>query len=178
MNARLIAVLACSVACASAEAQSPLVPIPFRTYVAINPLGIPFDIVSGEFETAIAPGITVGGLASYTSVDDDRFTTFDAKVRYYPGEVVLQGFSLGASLGHTRYAHAENAPSGEVIHPEASFPTLGLLVDYNWMLGARRRFIIGTGVSAKRVLASAEDRARVDIGRAYGTARFVIGIAF
>src|SRR4051812_34761250 len=101
---RLSAVFACIVVGTSTPAESQLIPIPFRTYVAINPLGIPFDIASAEFETAIASGITIGGLASYTSIDDDRYTTFDLKIRYYPGEVVLRGFSLGASIGHTHFS--------------------------------------------------------------------------
>ena len=178
MRFRLGAVLAAMVIGASTQAQSQLIPIPFRTYVAINPLGIPFDIASAEFETAIASGITLGGLASYTSIDDDRWTTFDAKVRYYPGEVVLRGFSLGASIGHTHFTTTQFTTPNIETHPTADFATLGLLVDYNWMLGARHRFIIGTGVGAKRVLADATVRDRVGIDKAYGTARFVIGIAF
>ena len=178
MRLRLSAVLAAIVLGVSTQAQSQLIPIPFRTYVAVNPLGIPFDIASAEFETGIASGFTVGALASYTSLDDDRFTTFDAKVRYYPGEVVLRGFSLGMSIGRTHLSTTQfSAPNIET-HPTADYATLGLLVDYNWMLGARHRFIIGTGVGAKRVLADAAVRDRVDIDKAYGTARFVIGIAF
>src|SRR5205823_9451322 len=88
------------VTAAGVRAQSPA-RIPYLTYIAVNPLGIPFDIASAEFETALASGITVGALGSYTSLGDDRYTTFDAKVRYYPGEVVLDGFSLGASVGRT-----------------------------------------------------------------------------
>jgi hypothetical protein len=175
---RLSAVLAALVVGASTQAQSQLIPIPFRTYVAINPLGIPFDIASAEFETAIASGFTVGGLASYTSIDDDRWTTFDAKVRYYPGEVVLRGFSLGASIGHTHFSTTQFSGQSIETHPTADFATLGLLVDYNWMLGARHRFILGTGLGAKRVLADEAVRERVNIDKAYVTARFVIGIAF
>jgi hypothetical protein len=51
-------------------------------------------------------------------------------------------------------------------------------VDYNWTQGPSQRFVIGTGVGAKRVLASAEERDKVGLDRAYVTARFVIGLLF
>ena len=172
VRVRLIALLAGSLVAANVEAQNPeRIPIPYRTYVAINPLGIPFDIASLEVETAVAPGITVGGLASYTSLDRDRYTTFDAKVRYYPGEIVLRGFSVGASVGHTRFTTTD-------IPGALNYPTIGLLVDYNFMLGAAGRFVVGTGFGAKRVLASAEDRDPFGVDRATITARFVLGLAF
>jgi hypothetical protein len=53
-----------------------------------------------------------------------------------------------------------------------------VITDYNWMLGTERRFIVGTGLGAKRILASREARDRVDISRAYVTARFIVGLAF
>lgn len=172
MRFRLLSLLALSFVAMNAQAQSPArIPIPYRTYVAINPLGIPFDIASLEVESAVAPGITVGGLASYTSLDRDRYTTFDAKVHYYPGEIVLRGFSIGASVGHTRFT------TGDV--PGAlSYPTIGLLVDYNFMLGAAGRFVVGTGFGAKRVMASADEREPFNVDRATFTARFVLGLAF
>lgn len=166
----------------TAAAQAPqgtLIPIPYRTYIGINPLGIAFDIASIEIENAIAPGITLGGLGSYTDVSDSRFTTFDLKVRYYPGEVVLRGFSLGGSVGYTRFSNIpDNTPATGPVRQSLDAPTVGIIADYNWMLGVRRRFVLGTGVGAKRVLASSEDRTRVGIDRAYFTARFIVGIAF
>jgi len=174
---RVIAVLCAIVAGVSKPAHSQLIPIELRSYVAVNPLGIPFDIASAEFETALASGVTVGGLASYTALQDDRYRTFDGKLRYYPGEVVLRGFSLGASLGYTHFSTTETL-GGVETNPTANYATLGLLVDYNFMLGARHRFILGTGVGAKRVFADTRTRDPVHLDKAYGTARFVIGIAF
>src|SRR4051812_9745354 len=70
-----------------------LVRIPYTSYIGLNPLIIPFDMGAGEFETGIAQGTTIGANVSYLDVDDDRFTSADLKIRYYPGEVVLRGFS-------------------------------------------------------------------------------------
>ena len=161
------------------HAQSSLVPIPNLTYIGINPLGIPFDIGSIELESAVAPGVTLGGLASYTDLDSNRFTSFDFKVRYYPGDIVLKGFSAGLSVGYLRYSNVVKDPITDVDERQAlSAPTIGVLADYNWMLGRSQRFIVGTGVGAKRVLASSTERKRVDISRAYPTVRFIVGFAF
>jgi hypothetical protein len=173
----LLALVVAGFVPALAQAQSPArVPIPYLTYVAINPLGIPFDIGSVEFETALASGITVGGLGSYADIDEKRYTTFDAKVRYYPGEVVLAGFSVGLSVGRTHVAGPRSFP--DLPRPTLDFGTIGILVDYNWLLGQRQRFLVGAGAGAKRVLAGSEARERVDLTRAYPTARFVVGLAF
>jgi hypothetical protein len=151
------------------------IPIPFRTYVAFDPLLVPFDIGSFELETGIAPGVTLGGVASYTNLDHDRYSSFDFNLRYYPGEVVLRGFSAGLTGGFLRFT---NRPGGADTPQSVDAPTVGVRVDYNWMLGVNRRFLVGTGVGAKRVLASASERQAAGLGRAYGTVRFVIGYAF
>jgi hypothetical protein len=176
VRVRLIAVAIVTAAAASSVgAQGPsLVPIPYRTYIAVNPLGIPFDVASAEMETGVAQGVTVGGQVSYTSLGDDRYSTVDAKVRYYPSEVVLRGFSLGVSGGRTRFTTRSN----DVTRKSLDFGTIGLLLDYNWMLGVRHRFIVGTGLGAKRVLANSDDREAAGIDHAYVTARFVVGLAF
>ena len=86
------------------------IPIPFRTYVAFNPLLVPFDIGSVEMETGVAQGVTLGGVGSYTNVDKQRYSSFDLDVRYYPGEVVLRGFSIGLSGGFLRYTNHVGTP--------------------------------------------------------------------
>ncbi len=160
-----------------ARAQSSRIPIPYRTYVAVNPLGIPFNIAAAEIESAIASGITLGGAASYTAIAHDRYTTFDAKIRYYPSEVVLQGLSIGASVGHSRYSTLVGSPTGDV-RSGLDYNTLGLIVDYNYLLGARKRFLLGTGLGAKRVIGNSDDRERLGLDNPLVTVRFVVGLAF
>lgn len=160
-----------------AGGQSARIRIPYRTYVAVNPLGIPFNIASAEVESAVASGITLGGAASYTAIRHDRYTTFDVKFRYYPSEVVLQGFSIGASVGHSRFSTLIGAPGGD-IRSGLDYNTIGLLVDYNALLGARRRFVVGTGLGAKRILGSDDGRERLGLDQPVMTVRFVVGLAF
>lgn len=160
----------------------------YRGVVGLNPLGIPFDIFSVEAEGAVAPGVTIGGAASYFGPgdDDDRFTSGDFKVRYYPGETALDGFSVGLGLGVTRRSGSDftepclQQPDGSCDFPRknASGPTLSILTDYNFLLGPRRRFFVGTGVGAKRWLVSQDVRESVDAERAWVFARFLLGMAF
>lgn len=155
-------------------AQSPTrVPIPYTSYVAINPLGIPFDIASIELESGVANGITIGGVASYTALGDDRYTSVDFKGRYYPSEVVLDGLSFGVSLGRTHFTTPV-----DTVRRAKDYGTLGLLVDYNWLLGARKRFIVGSGIGLKRVLLGSKEREPFGIDQPTFTARFVLGLAF
>jgi hypothetical protein len=155
-----------------------LVRIPSQTYIAVNPLGVVGDIGTVELETGVVQGITVGGVASYIDVDDDRFTTFDFKVRYYPAEVVLRSWSIGGTAGFTRFSNLVEQPEGGKTRQNLSAPTIGLVVDHNWLTGRGEHFLIGTGIGAKRVLASKAERDRTDIDRAIVTVRLVIGYAF
>jgi hypothetical protein len=158
--------------------------IPSQTYIAVNPIGVVGDIGTAEIETGVVQGITVGGVASYIDIDDRRWTTFDFKVRYYPAEVVLRDWSIGATFGFTRFSNlvdndqTDVAGAPDKIRRSMTAPTLGLEVDKNWLVGRGDHFLIGTGVGAKRVLASKSDRDKVDIDRAIFTARLVLGYAF
>ncbi|MEO9037342.1 MAG: hypothetical protein ABI442_17720 [Gemmatimonadaceae bacterium] len=147
--------------------------IPTRTVIGINPLGLPADIGTIEIESAVAQGITLGATGSYIDVSDTRFTTLEFKLRYYPGDVVLRGLSVGATAGSTRFSNIVNDNRETLVAP-----TLGLIVDYNWLLGRSEHFLIGTGVGTKRVLASDEARARANVDRAVFTARLIVGVAF
>jgi hypothetical protein len=185
-----VASLAASFFAPAAAAQDPGAPIyqtPFRAIVGLNPLGIPFDIGAFEVEGVILPGITLGAAASYSALGDDdgdgegdpRFASGDVKVRYYPGEVALRGFSVGLALGLTRYSENRFTGTPGLLQREAmTAPTISVLADYNFLLGARQRFVVGTGIGAKRLLASEEDRDRTGAPRAYPFVRFVLGIAF
>ena len=158
----------------------------YRGVIGFNPLGIPFDIFSVEAEGAVAPGVTAAGAVSYFAPDEDRFTSADAKLRYYPGETALDGFSVGLGLGITQRAGPDYReqcipdPTGGCDVPRNSVtgPTISVLADYNFLLGERRRFLVGTGIGAKRWMVSRDARESVDAERAWVFARFLVGLAF
>src|SRR5262249_7126908 len=156
-----------------ALAQRARVPIPTPTYIGFNPLGVPANVFTLELENAVSSGITIGAVGSYIDFDNHRFTTADFKLRYYPSEVVLRSFAIGVSAGVTRYSKPVLG-----VRQSLSAPTAGILVDYNWLLGRSERFIIGTGVGVKRILASQDERKRADVDYATATTRLILGFAF
>lgn len=161
----------------SAQGATAPVRLPSQTYIAVNPVGVVGNVGTVELESGIVQGVTLGGVASYIDIDHDRYTTFDFKVRYYPAEVVLRDWSIGATVGGTRFSKLVDTDLGKV-RESVTAPTLGLIVDKNWLTGRGEHFLIGTGVGAKRVLASKDDRDRVNINQAIFTARLVLGYAF
>lgn len=158
---------------AAAQAQRARVPIPTQTYIGFNPLGVPANIFTVEMENAVSSGISLGVVGSYIDVNHDRYATADFKARYYPTEVVLRGFAVGISAGVTRYSKEVDG-----VRQSLSAPTAGILVDYNWLLGRNERFLVGTGVGAKRVLASTIERERAHVDYATITTRLILGFAF
>jgi hypothetical protein len=137
--------------------------------LAFNAIGLPFGLFSAEYEAAVAPGFTLGAGGSYLSTGGfgDVRGWAEGKAFYYPNEVALEGLGVGLTLGFLR---AHNP------HRSDTRPTLGVMANYNWLLGSRHRFLVGAGAGARRVLGSIPDDSPVD--RVYPDARAVIGLAF
>ena len=166
-----------SIRAASAESQirDTEPPIALNSAVAFNPILLPFGSPMMELETRVGSGFTLGGSASYTKLGPS-YTSVEAKFRYYPGERVLQGFSMGLTAGWLRFSTEDHSreSSGTL-----SAPTIGFVADYNWLLGARRQFLVGPGLGAKNILASESDVAPLyNLQPKYMNVRFVVGYAF
>lgn len=143
-----------------------------RNLILIDPILIPFSIYNGEYEHVLSRSAT-GGLSG-TYYDDSGFGYFTAEVkaRYYPQEHAPDGFSLAGTAGYTRVS---GGFFESCYHSCTSdYPTIGVELDYNWLLGPTRRFAIGTGIGAKRLLGSHDN------GTSGGlpTARVAVGVAF
>ena len=85
----------------------------------------------------------------------------------------LRGFAIGVSAGVTRYSNVVSD-----VRQSLSAPTAGILLDYNWLLGLSERFLVGTGIGAKRVLAAESERQRARVDYATVTTRLILGFAF
>lgn len=166
-----------------ATAQTPAPPpSPFRQSVAINAMGLPFGLFSGEYEVALrSPGFAFGVGGSYFSNDGDRLSQIEAKALYYPGEQPFRGFSVGLTAGVI--GERDETPdcgflscSNVRVPRSQSSPTLGVLVNYDWLLGRARRFRVGTGIGAKRTLRDVRDGDVLE--QVYPDGRFVIGVTF
>ena len=118
---------------------------------SLNLLGIPFGIVSGEYERFATEEISFGASAG---IDQNSESSIEAKARYYPGASGARGFAVGLSVGLAR-VRPDNAWCGGLCEdadgPLATGFTFGAVLDYSWLLGRRERFYIGTGIGAKRV---------------------------
>jgi hypothetical protein len=161
-----------------------------QVLVALNPLSIPFNVGSLELEGAVNRGTTLGAVGSYMQFSEDgkrhEFTTGEAKLRVYPDNIAFRGLALGMGLGVTRFATREVVDDGSgfgccttVDRQTLDAPTLGMLVDYDWVPNPNtRQFVVGFGVEAKRIIASDDDRNRLGLPTAYLAGRFVVGLAF
>jgi hypothetical protein len=177
----------------AAQGSAPL----SRRSLAINPLGVPFGWFSGEIEGAIGGGASFGVSGSFLDPDDedDSLSSIEAKLRYYPAEQGLRGFSIGLTGGYTRLVERYQtfspgtvfgpnapAPTPTTVRRVTDGPTVGVAADYNWLLGARRRMIVGLGVGAKRIFTDRDDDRQFEDNvfdlPAYPTARFVVGLTF
>jgi len=167
------------------DAQTPGQPIPSgtgsvvpanRTHVfAINPLGIPFEVVSVELEQALQSAFSIGGNFSYFSPSDYTRSSFEVKAHLYPNEYAPRAFGVGLGVGlvNTREHRTLNDVPTLV---NKTLPSIAVYADYNWLLGRSERFYVGTGVGAKRILGDSD---AFDVPPfVYGTARFLIGVAF
>lgn len=177
-----LALAAVSVALTSPAARAQEAP---RQALSINPLGAVFGVYMGEFERAVRPNTSLGVSATWwdsEGLDDGEGTaaeasylTVDAKLRYYPGEAELKGFSVGGSLGYTGLSGSLTTVDGrETGH--VNTVGAGVSLDYNWLLGARDQVVVGTGIGAKRLFVLGEDVE--DVSLAYPTIRLVVGYAF
>ncbi len=130
--------------------------------VSANPVGLLFEWYNGEFEHAITPTISLAVAAS--SYDfDERYSSVDGIVRYYPSAKALRGFSVGASAGYLDVDDDEGCPG--CTSSSGSSATLGIRADYVWILGRDQHFAAAAGVGAKRLLSDVYDVEGVPIGR-------------
>lgn len=136
-----------------AQLNAPIVrPLPFPpNRASVNLLGVPFGIVSGEYERFATEEISFGAAAG---IDQNSESSIEAKARYYPGASGARGFAVGLSVGVARIRPDDEWCGGlcdDDDGPLATGFTFGAIVDYSWLLGRRERFYVGTGIGAKRV---------------------------
>jgi Protein of unknown function (DUF3575) len=169
---------ATSLLAGAASAQA--VTAPKTAVISIQPLSAVFGVYSAEFEKALAPTVTLGVGGSYWSHDDDvsttKYTSGDIKLRYYPEAHPFRGFSFGGQAGYTSLSDETTFAGSGSDKTKASGPTLGVALDYSWLLGESKSFYVGLGLGAKKIFASAKDIG--DATLAYPTAHVSIGYAF
>jgi hypothetical protein len=163
-----------------------------RTAISVSPLSVLLGAFGGDVEHAISPSTTLGLGLTY----EDRNSLFfegdargdydldgSVKFRYYPHGRALDGVAVAALVGGTVYRRngpppPERGDDGLGDDEGGNLAlTIGFSADYNKLVGANRRFLIGTGLGMKRRFV--RDRNYFDSLTALRpTLRAVLGYAF
>ena len=183
MRLSKLAIVAAASTLVALSVQAQAVAAPKTSVISIQPLSAIFGVYAVEYEHAIAPTVTFGIGGSYWSDDTDgselKYSSGDIKLRFYPEGRPLQGFSFGGQAGYTSITDRSSADTfsgGTGSKSTAHGPTIGVALDYNWLLGATKSFYVGLGVGAKKIFANADDLGSANL--AYPTGRISIGFAF
>jgi hypothetical protein len=164
-------------------------PPPRRTVVTLNPFAVFATYFAGDVESILSPSTTLGAGASYVGFGDQaRYGALEAKVRYYPQEKALYGFSVAGTLGlassrQNRTSYTTFDGNGNVLYTSSSFgprstrATIGTELSYQWLMGPKKRFVSVLGLGVKRLLGYEPFSSSFD-SNIIPTARINIGIAF
>lgn len=146
-----------------------------------NPFGILYGMFTVEFERRINNSLTLATSGTYweklKKADDFRYNSINLAMRFYPMENSLQGFSISPMIGMINFKE-EPRPCGGTTSISCDLQsttnaTVGVQVDYNWLLGPSRRFALGTGIGGRRILGSTGGNTTL-----VPSMRFNIGYAF
>lgn len=157
----------------SAAAQQASTP---SNVISIQPLSAMYTVYTGEYERRVGQNVTFGfGGTYWNSSNDDSggdvtYTSGDVKLRFYPG-VALRGFSFGAAAGYTSVSETISGTESS-----GGAPTFGIMLEYQWLLGARSNMAVTLGAGAKKLFIDENDF--VDVLATYPTARISIGYGF
>lgn len=168
-----IALTAIALVSMSAHAQ---VTVPKNVF-SIQPLSAMFRVYSVEYERAASKAVTWGLGTTLFRVGDSgsdvNYTSAEFKLRYYPAEVALQGFSFGGAVGLSSVNGTNDSGGDETV----TAPSLGVLLEYQWLMGATKNFALTLGVGAK-ALSIKDNFSSNDFVARYPTARVSVGYAF
>ena len=176
MRTHLASAIAIALIATSAAAQQPA--SGKVAVISIQPITSMLTIYTGEVELAMSRSATIGvGATQFGGGDiggNFNYLSGDLKLRYYPDSRAFQGFSFGGSVGMTRVsASSDNTQDSG----SATAPSVGILLDYNWLLGSSKSFYVGIGAGAKALFLNS-DEFQEDVTVRYPTARLSVGIAF
>lgn len=152
--------------------------VPLReNLLSVNPLGVVFEYFSAEFEHSTTRATSLAVSGSYMSPFDITYTSFDVIGRYYPAEQGLRGFAIGPTVGYTQVKDKNTFACWDVCTPATTThaTTVGVQIDYSWILGPSQHFGIELGLGAKRLFYSGSSGGGSE---ALPTGRVSVGYSF
>lgn len=164
MKKPLLAAVAAALACAApalAQTDTTATGRPAHPFlVTVNPIGVLADYYNVELERALSDVASLALAAEHSTTGDTDISALDVRFRYYPQARMFSGLALGASLGYGSFDgdDYDYDDQGNVIHRDRmTGPTLGLELDYSWLVGRDRRLYIGLGIGARRLLSGGDN---------------------
>ena len=163
---------------AAASAQQVPAPAAPHNVISIQPLDAVLTVYSAEYEHQAGAAVTLGVGGTFVNagdgIDEVTYKSADLKLRYYPNGTALMGFSFGGTAGFTSVSGTDfNGTKTSV-----SGPSLGVLLEYQWLLGVQRNFSVALGVGAKAVFVKDNEFTSDNFVTRYPTARISVGYAF
>ncbi|MEP6778872.1 MAG: hypothetical protein ABJC26_03215 [Gemmatimonadaceae bacterium] len=149
-----------------------------------NPFFLLAGWVTAEYEQRVNPSVTLGGAFNHQPFGDDRYTDFDFKGRLYATEHAMRGFSIGMSVGVSSiriensnyFCDYPNTTGCAPPKKTVTSPSLGVELNYQWLLGGARHTAVAIGFGGKRYLAS--DETLAGSNKVIPTFRLGLGYAF
>lgn len=162
---------------AAASAQQVEVAAPSNV-ISIQPINAVFTAYSAEYERQAATVVTLGIGGTFLNtgdgIDEVTYKSADFKLRFYPNGTALTGFSFGGTAGVSSLSGTDfNGNKASV-----SGPSLGVLLEYQWLLGVKRNFSVALGAGAKAVFVKDNQFVSDSFITRYPTARISVGYAF
>lgn len=126
-----------------------------RTLVIVDPFSPLLEGFSGELQHAVSPSIALSVGGSVYPQSQLGYSTVNAKIRLFPQGHAPAGLAVALGVGLAAQ-HRDNACFSFDAACDAGgtsvLPTVGVALDYMWLLGTARRFALGVGVGLQRVL--------------------------
>jgi hypothetical protein len=102
------------------------------------------------------------------------FTSTEIRLRYYPAGVALQGFLLGGAIGLSNV----KGTSRSLIDQSQTAPSIGLMLEYQQLLGQKRGLSLALGVGARAVFVGKDEITSPEFRARHPTARVSVGWAW
>ncbi len=142
-------------------------------YVAGNPIFIPFGTINLEYERSLGTH-TTAGISGWYEYHDVKARWVYAKYMYYPGGTPLKGFACGLTAGILRGYRGDDEE--KTVKEKEDTPTAGVMFQYNWLFGKKKRLLAGIGVGARSALNDIDDNSPME--RFDGDGRLELGWLF